>query len=113
MSDPKYNFGRPAKMSGLSAGEKATFRFLDLPEKIDTEWGVKYIVSIHLLSHPAYPSLSSSKGMEMKWQTGASVMVKDIVPLLEEENKEFIKDYNTFTWQLEAMEDGSLRLTNA
>ena len=113
MSDSKYNFGHPAKMPGLSAGEKATLKFLDLPEKIDTEWGVKYIVSIHLLSHPAYPSLSSSKGMEMKWQTGASVMVKDIVPLLEEENKEFIKDYNTFTWQLEAMEDGSLRLTNA
>ena len=113
MSDSKYNFGHPAKMPGLSAGEKATLKFLDLPEKIDTEWGVKYIVSIHLLSHPAYPSLSSSKGMEMKWQTGASVMVKDIVPLLEEENKEFIKDYNSFTWQLEAMEDGSLRLTNA
>ena len=113
MSDPKFNFGRPAKMSGLSAGEKATFRFLDLPEKIDTEWGVKYIVSIHLLSHPAYPSLSSSKGIDMKWQTGASVMVKDIVPLLQEGNKEFLKDYKDLTWQLESMEDGSLRLTNA
>ena len=113
MSDSKYNFGHPAKMPGLSAGEKATFRFLDLPEKIDTEWGVKYIVSIHLLSHPAYPSLSSSKGIDMKWQTGASVMVKDIVPLLQEGNKEFLKDYKDLTWQLESMEDGSLRLTNA
>tara|TARA_R110000824_G_scaffold17609_1_gene71121 strand:- start:130 stop:468 length:339 start_codon:yes stop_codon:yes gene_type:complete len=112
MSDPKYNFGRPAKMAGLSAGEKATFRFLDLPVKIDTEWGVKYTVSIHLLSHPQYPNLSSN-GIQMQWQTGASVMVKDIVPLLEEENKEFLKDYNSFTWQLESMDDGSLRLTNA
>ena len=113
MSGPKYNFGHPAKMSGLSAGEKATFRFLDLPEKIDTEWGVKYIVSIHLLSHPSYPSLASSNGMQMKWQTGASVMVKDIVPLLDKQDKEFAKDYESLTWQLEAMDDGSLRLTNA
>jgi len=112
MSDPKYNFGSPTKMSGLTAGEKATFKFLDLPEKIDTEWGVKYIVSIHLFTHPSYPSLSS-KGMPMKWQTGASVMVKDIVPLLEKEDKEFVKDYNEFTWELEAMDDGSLRLRNA
>ena len=49
MSDPKYNFGSPSKMKGLVAGEKATLRFLDLPEKIDTEWGVKYTVSILLL----------------------------------------------------------------
>ena len=112
MSDPKYNFGRPAKMPGLQAGEKATFKFLDLPQTIDTEWGVKYTVSILLLSHPQYPSLSSN-GMQMQWQTGASVMVKDIVPLLKEKNKEFIQDYEKLTWQLEAMDDGSLRLTNA
>ena len=112
MSDPKYNFGSPSKMKGLVAGEKATLRFLDLPEKIDTEWGVKYTVSILLLSHPGYPSLSSS-GMKMQWQTGATVMVKDIVPLLQKADKEFLKDYKNLTWQLEAMEDGSLRLTNA
>ena len=113
MSDQKYNFGSPSKMKGLVAGEKATLRFLDLPEKVDTEWGVKYTVSILLLSHPGYPSLSSSKGIDMKWQTGASVMVKDIVPLLQEGNKEFLKDYKDFTWELEAMDDGSLWLTNA
>ena len=49
----------------------------------------------------------------MHWQTGASVMVKNIVPLIEEKNKEFLKDYNEFTWELEAMDDGSLWLTNA
>ena len=65
MSDPKYNFGSPSKMKGLQAGEKATLRFLDLPETIDTEWGVKYTVSILLLSHPGYPSLSSN-GMKMQ-----------------------------------------------
>ncbi len=112
MSDPKYNFGSPTKMSGLSAGEKATFKFLDLPEKIDTEWGVKYIVSIQLFSHPSYPSLSSD-GMPMKWQTGSTVMVKTLVPLLEEKNKEFLKDYKELTWELESMDDGSLWLSNA
>ena len=112
MSDPKYNFGSPSKMKGLLAGEKATFKFLDLPEKIDTEWGVKYFVSIHLFTHPSYPSLSSS-GMRMQWQTGASVMVKNIVPLLEKLDKEFLKDYNELTWELEAMDDGSLWLSNA
>ena len=112
MSDPKYNFGSPSKMKGLQAGEKATFKFLDLPNKIDTEWGIKYTVSILLLSHPEYPSLSSS-GMKMQWQTGATVMVKTLVPLLEEKNKEFLNDYKTLTWELEAMDDGSLWLTNA
>ena len=112
MSDPKYNFGSPSKMKGLQAGEKAQLKFLDLPEKIDTEWGVKYIVSIHLLSHPAYPSLSSS-GMKMQWQTGATVMVKNIVPLLQEGNKEFLKDYKELTWELHCFEDGSIWLTNA
>ena len=112
MSESKYNFGSPSKMKGLVAGEKATLRFLDLPEKVDTEWGVKYTVSILLLSHPQYPSLSSS-GMKMQWQTGATVMVKNIVPLLQEGNKEFLKDYKELIWELEAMEDGSLRLTNA
>jgi len=115
MSDPKYNFGSPSKMKGLLAGEKATFKFLDLPEKIDTEWGVKYTVSILLLSHPQYPSLSSS-GMPMQWQTGSTVMVKTIVPLLEEDTaqaKEFRKDYKALTWELVCMDDGSLWLTNA
>ena len=99
MSDPKYNFGSPSKMKGLQAGEKATLRFLDLPNKIDTEWGVKYTVSILLLSHPEYPSLSSN-GMKMQWQTGATVMVKTLVPLIEEGNKEFLKDYKELTWEL-------------
>jgi hypothetical protein len=112
MSDPKYNFGSPSKMKGLVAGEKATLRFLDFPEKIDTEWGVKYTVSILLISHPSYPSLSSN-GIKMQWQTGASVMVKNIVPLLQEKNKEFLADYKQLTWELEAMDDGSLWLTNA
>ena len=112
MSDPKYNFGSPSKMKGLQAGEKATLRFLDLPETVDTEWGVKYTVSILLLSHPSYPSLSSN-GMKMQWRTGATVMAKTVVPLLEEGNKEFAKDYLELTWELEAMDDGSIWLTNA
>ena len=112
MSESKYNFGSPSKMKGLVAGEKATLRFLDLPEKIDTEWGVQYTVSILLLTHPSYPSLSSS-GMRMQWQTGASVMVKNIVPLLEKKAKELLKEYKELTWELEALDDGSHWLTNA
>jgi hypothetical protein len=113
MSEKKYNFGSPSKMKGLLAGEKATFKFLDLPEKIDTEWGEKYTVSILLLSHPQYPSLSSN-GMKVQWQTAANVMTKTIVPLLEDkEEKEFHKDYHEITWELHCFEDGSLWLTNA
>ena len=112
MTDKQYNFGSPSKMKGLVAGEKATFKFLDLPQKVDTEWGVKYTVSILLLSHPQYPSLSSN-GMRMQWQTGSTVMVKTLVPLLKEKNKEFLNDYKTLTWELEAMDDGSLWLSNA
>ena len=113
MSDPKYNFGSPSKMKGLQAGEKAQLKFLDLPEKIDTEWGVKYTVSILLFSHPQYPSLSSN-GMQMQWQTGANVMTHTIVPLLaDEKEKEFHKDYKELTWELHCFEDGSIWLTNA
>jgi len=112
MSDPKYNFGSPSKMKGLLAGEKATLRFLDSPETVDTEWGVKYSVPILLLTHPSYPSLSS-KGMQMDWQTGCTVIAKTVVPLLEKGEKEFLKDYKELTWEIEAMEDGSIWLTNA
>ncbi len=105
MSDPKYNFGSPSKMKGLVAGEKATFKFLDLPEKIDTEWGVKYTVSILLLSHPLY-SITSSKGIKMSWQTNAKVL-KDIIALLEQSNKEFLKDYTELEWELSVADDGS------
>ena len=88
-------------------------RCLRFRKKIDTEWGVKYTVSILLLSHPQYPSLSS-KGMQMQWQTGAKVMTHTIVPLLaDEKEKEFHKDYKELTWELHCFEDGSIWLTNA
>ena len=112
MSETKYNFGSPSKMKGLLAGEKATLRFLDSPEKVDAERGVKYSVPILLLSHPSYPTLSS-KGMQMDWQTGCSVIVKTVVPLLEKGEKEFLQDYKELTWEIEAMEDGSIWMTNA
>ena len=112
MSESKYNFVSPSKMKGLLAGYLELYRFLDSPEKVDTEWGVKYSVPILLLSHPSYPTLSS-KGMQMDWQTGCSVIVKTVVPLLEKGEKEFLKDYKELTWQIEAMEDGSIWLTNA
>ena len=105
MSDQKYNFGSPSKMKGLVAGEKATLKFLDLPTEVDTEWGVKYTVSILLLSHPQYPSLSSS-GMQMQWQTGAKV-ITDIIELFKTGSKEFNKDYYELTWELTCADDGS------
>ena len=49
----------------------------------------------------------------MQWQTGASVMVNNIVPLINKKDKEFLKDYSELTWELEAMDDGSIWLTNA
>ena len=67
--------------------------------------GSKTTVSILLLSHPHYPSISSD-GMKMTWQTNAKVL-QDIVALLEEGNKEFLKDYSELTWELSVADDGS------
>ena len=108
MSDKKYSFGKPSIMKAIEAGEKATIKFQGEPVTVDTEWGVKYSVPILLLSHPQYPNISS-KGIKMNWQTGAKV-IKDIVDLLKESNKEFSKDYYNMTWELTCAEDGSFWL---
>ena len=42
----------------------------------------------------------------MSWQTNAKVL-KDIVALLEEANKEFLKDYRELEWELTVADDGS------
>ena len=42
----------------------------------------------------------------MSWQTSAKVL-KDIVSLLEEKNKEFLSDYVEMTWELSVADDGS------
>ena len=44
--------------------------------------------------------------MKMTWQTNAKVL-QDIVALLEEGNKEFLKDYLELTWELSVADDGS------
>ena len=113
MTEKKYNFGSPSKMKGLSAGEKATVKFLDLPEQIETEeYGTKFVLPILLLSHPQYPSLSS-KGTKMVWQTNCLVVRETVVPLVKEGDKEFLKDYLEITWEIRCEEDGSIWLSNA
>jgi hypothetical protein len=42
----------------------------------------------------------------MNWQTNAKV-IKDLVSMLEEKNKEFLQDYSDMTWELSVAEDGS------
>ena len=105
MSDKKYTFGQPSLMKAIEPGQKASIKFLDNPKVVDTEWGQKYSVTILLLSHPLY-SITSSKGIKMSWQTNAKV-IKDLVSSLEENNKEFLKDYLDMTWELSVAEDGS------
>ena len=47
----------------------------------------------------------------MSWQTSAKVL-KDVSDLLEEGNKEFLKDYYDRTWELSVAEDGSYWLNS-
>jgi len=105
MVQNKYTFGQPSIMKAIEPGQKATFKFLDKPKLVETEWGEKFSVDILLLSHPLY-SITSSKGIKMGWQTNAKVL-KDIVALLEEGNKEFLVDYKEMTWELSVADDGS------
>ena len=105
MSGNKYSFGQPSLMKAIEPGQKATLKFLDQPKAVDTEWGNKFSVNILLISHPLY-SITSSKGIEMTWQTNAKV-IRDLVSMLEENNKEFNKDYYDMTWELSVAEDGS------
>ena len=108
MSGNKYSFGQPSLMKAIEPGQKATLKFLDQPKAVETEWGNKFSVNILLISHPLY-SITSSKGIEMTWQTNAKV-IRDLVSMLEENNKEFNKDYYDMTWELSVAEDGSYRL---
>ena len=105
MVNNKYSFGQPSIMKAIEPGQKASLKFLDHPKLVETEWGEKYSVNILLLSHPLY-SISSPKGIKMSWQTSAKVL-KDIVALLEEKNKEFLSDYTEMTWELSVADDGS------
>ena len=110
MVESKYSFGAPSLMKAIEPGQKAEIKFLDLPKAVDTEWGQKYIVEISLLSHPQY-SITSSNGIKMSWQSSAKVL-KDVADLLEENNKEFLKDYYDRTWELSVAEDGSYWLNS-
>jgi hypothetical protein len=105
MVQNKYTFGQPSIMKAIEPGQKATFKFLDQPKLVETEWGEKFSVDILLLSHPLY-SITSSKGIKMSWQTNAKVL-KDIIALLEQSNKEFLKDYTELEWELSVADDGS------
>ena len=105
MPGKKYSFGQPSLMKAIEPGQKATLKFLDQPKAVETEWGQKYSVNILLLSHPLY-SISSPEGIKMGWQSSAKVL-KDLVSCLEENNKEFLKDYTDMTWELSVAEDGS------
>ena len=105
MVQNKYTFGQPSIMKAIEPGQKATLKFLDLPKLVETEWGEKFSVDILLLTHPLY-SITSSKGIKMSWQTNAKVL-KDIVALLEDGNKEFRKDYTELEWELSVADDGS------
>ncbi len=105
MVQNKYTFGQPSIMKAIEPGQKAMIKFLEQPKAVDTEWGSKLSVDILLLSHPLY-SITSSKGIKMSWQTSAKVL-KDIVALLEEGNKEFLVDYKEMTWELSVADDGS------
>ena len=105
MTPNKYSFGTPSIMKAIEPGQKAELQFLGRPKVVETEWGEKYSVDIRLLSHPLY-SITSSKGIKMSWQTSAKVL-RDIVALLEEGNKEFLKDYSEMTWELSVADDGS------
>ena len=105
MPGNKYSFGQQSLMKAIEPGQKAMLKFLDQPKTVETEWGQKYSVTILLLSHPQY-SISSPKGIKMTWQTNAKV-IKDLVSMLEEQNKEFLKDYSDMTWELSVAEDGS------
>jgi len=105
MPGKKYSFGQPSLMKAIEPGQKASIKFLDYPKVVETEWGEKYSVTILLLSHPLY-SISSPKGIKMNWQTNAKV-IKDLVSMLQEKNKEFLTDYSEMTWELSVAEDGS------
>jgi hypothetical protein len=105
MTQNKYSFGTPSIMKAIEPGQKAELKFLSRPKVVETEWGEKFSVDILLLSHPLY-SITSSKGIKMSWQTNAKVL-KDIVALLEDGNKEFLKDYSELTWELSVADDGS------
>ena len=105
MPGKKYSFGQQSLMKAIEPGQKAMLKFLDQPKVVDTEWGEKYSVTILLLSHPQY-SISSPEGIKMSWQTNAKV-IKDLVSMLEEKNKEFLKDYTDMTWELSVADDGS------
>ena len=88
MVQNKYTFGQPSIMKAIEPGQKATFKFLDQPKLVETEWGEKFSVDILLLSHPLY-SITSSKGIKMTWQTGAKV-IKDIIDLLKKKKHKII-----------------------
>ena len=105
MVQNKYSFGTPSIMKAIEPGQKASLKFLTKPKLVETEWGEKFSVDILLLSHPLY-SITSSKGIKMSWQTNARVL-KDITAMLEEGNKEFLKDYSELEWELSVADDGS------
>ena len=109
MSDHKYVFGQPSIMKAIEEGQKATIKFLDNPKTVETEWGKKTSVTILLLSHPQY-SITSSKGIKLYWVTTAKCLEIDMVSLIKEGNKEFLKDYKEMTWELTKEEDGSMWL---
>jgi hypothetical protein len=108
MPGKKYSFGSPSRMKALEPGQTATLKFLDKPKVVETEYGEKYSISILLLSHPHYPSISS-KGMELVWETKAQVIEKDLVPLLKN-NPEFTKDYLEHKWEVRIDDGGAVRI---
>ena len=105
MPGKKYSFGQQSLMKAIEPGQKATLKFLDEPKAVDTEWGEKYSVTILLLSHPLYSI--SSDCIKMDWQSNAKVMKTDLVTMLKQRNKDFLKDYYEMTWELSVAEDGS------
>jgi len=117
--DKKFELGSTPRFKQLQPGEVCEFVNATIPEQFESEWDTgygdhgksKWSFYFTLLKHP-HPSFSlSDKGLEVKWETTAEVIRKDLTLMLET-NKGFRDSWidPEFIWTLERREDGSYSL---
>ena len=114
LKDKRISLGAMPRFRPLEPGEQCLFVNATIPEEFESDWDTgygknknsKWSLYFTLLKHPHSSYSLPKNGLEVKWETVAEVIRKDVLEMQETDNWQYWIDPE-FVWTLTRREDGS------
>ena len=114
MTKKNIKLGGTPRFRQLEPGEVCEFVNATIPEEFESEWDTgygknknsKWSLTFTLLKHPHSSYSLPKNGLEVKWETVAEVIRKDVLEMQKTDNWQYWIDPE-FVWTLTRREDGS------